>query len=399
MSETTPPEDQGELLDPALDDQPETTDHPDDLTSEEAEAGQAMYKAVDDLDDDSTGLASVSGAGGDEHPVTLVSIASPEAMRRATIVKECMLRHGVPEVSIELQIGRPTSADRWNACKPVAVISHHIASTPTPTHPTPGLSLVKRGRSDLPGPLANGSAGVDLVYRILTLGLANHPGLGGSWTVRGPAGTYTVPHNVARPYVWGTEYEGGYSDAVWDKKYTNRRTGKTMTFREFMGRANAALVEAIWLINGHGKNPGNSDGLSGYHGEHKTWAPTRKIDRLHYTTDSGRAEIRKFNAASPAKPDTRPVVDLSRMIEISKKFAEHGPSTDLTGGGIRTVAKALTKKGFMPDGDVVGVWGWRDRAAYSRLQKAYGFTGADADGVVGETSLRRLGDEAGFRVV
>lgn len=217
-----------------------------------------------------------------------------DALARARTVRDILLAHGVPEVSIEVQPGRPTSGDEWNALRPVAVLSHHVASTPTAGNPTPGLALVKRGRSDLPGPLANGTAGVDLVYRILCLGYANHPGRGGPWTVRGPLGAYTIPRDTARPYVWGTEYEGGYTDGVWERVYTNRRTGLAMTFREFMGRANAGLVEAIWHINGHGRTPVAGMDLSGYHGEHKTWAPDRKPDRRNYTTEAGRAELRRY---------------------------------------------------------------------------------------------------------
>lgn len=223
----------------------------------------------------------------------------PTALKRAQTMREVLLDYGVPEVSIELQQGRPTRADRWNAIDPVGVMSHHIASRPTPGNPTPGLSLVKYGRADLPGPLANGTAGVDLVYRILTLGLANHPGLGGPLVLSGPLGSYRVPRDGGRPYLWGTEYEGGYTDEVWDRSYVNRRTGRKMTFREFMGRANAALAEAIWLpgVSSRGRYGEISAGadLSTYHVEHKTWAPGRKVDRRGYTTASGRAEVRRFN--------------------------------------------------------------------------------------------------------
>lgn len=230
------------------------------------------------------------------------------ALQRARAVREVMLAHGVPEVSIELQAGRPTSGDVWNALDPVMHMSHHIASSPTVSNPTPGLALVKRGRSDLPGPLANGTAGVDLVYRILTLGLANHPGTGGPLTLRGPLGAYTIPRDNARAYAWGTEYEGGYTDAVWDATYTNRRTGKSMTFREFMGRCNAALAEALWLpgLSSRGKYTAIDPGmdLSGYTGEHKTWAPNRKPDRRNYSTDSGRAEVRRYNLQEDDMPYT-----------------------------------------------------------------------------------------------
>ena len=219
------------------------------------------------------------------------------AIERAKLVREVMLDHGVPEVSIEVLPGRPTSGDVWNALDPVAVMSHHIVSNPTETNPTPGLALVKKGTGVLPGPLCNGTAGVDLVYRIICLGLANHPGYGGPMVVSGPLGSYRIPQDNARPYVWGTEYEGGIEIADWDRTYTNRRTGKAMTFREFMGRCNAALCEAIWLpgVSSRGKTADSSMDLASYHMEHNTWAPTRKIDRLRYTQASGQAEIRKFN--------------------------------------------------------------------------------------------------------
>jgi hypothetical protein len=219
------------------------------------------------------------------------------ALKRAKMIRTVLLDHGVPEVGIGGLI--PGVDDRWNSLDPVGLLSHHIVSRPTPTSPTPGLALVRAGRPDLGGPLANGYGGMDLMYRIITLGWANHPGYGGSLILRGPLGAFTVPRDNGRPYLWGTEYEGGLSEDVWDRRYTNKRTGKSMTYREFMGRCNAGMAEAIWLpgISSRGKydliTPGMD--LSGYHGEHKTWAPTRKIDRLGYTTESGRAEIRRYN--------------------------------------------------------------------------------------------------------
>jgi hypothetical protein len=45
-----------EVLDPSLDPMPEEGDHPDELTDDEALAGDVIYRAVDDLDDDSNGL-------------------------------------------------------------------------------------------------------------------------------------------------------------------------------------------------------------------------------------------------------------------------------------------------------------------------------------------------------
>ncbi|GAB2762178.1 hypothetical protein [Nocardioides pakistanensis] len=268
----------------------------------------------------------------------------PTAVKRARTIREVLLDHGVPEVSIELVPGRPTSGDVWNALDPVAAMSHHIASRPTPANPVPGLAVVTRGRAGLDGPLANGTAGVDLVYRIKTLGLANHPGYGGPYTVRGPLGAFTIPKDIARPYIWGTEYEGGYDDATWDRVYHNRRTGKAMTFREFMGRANAALVEAIWLPGISSRNlhdritPGMD--LSGYHLEHKTWAPGRKPDRHNYSTGKGRAELRRYAHQLQDQEDT----DMPTAREIADAILDTPLNIHNPGGRAETQNITLREK-------------------------------------------------------
>lgn len=231
-----------------------------------------------------------------------------DALRRARVVRTALLDHGVPQVSIELHRGRPASGDDWTALDPVAVLSHHIASHPTRDNSTPGLALVKAGRADLPGPLANGTAGLDLIYRIICLGYANHPGFGGPWTVSGPLGSFRIPEDNGRPFLWGTEYEGGFSDQVWDREYEHGGRGRRMTFREFMGRCNAGLVSGIWEINSHPGRPTSEMDLSGYHGEHNTWAPGRKPDRRNYTTESGRAEIRRCNV--PVEDDMQLTDDI-----------------------------------------------------------------------------------------
>ncbi|MFM9634547.1 peptidoglycan-binding protein [Streptomyces galilaeus] len=58
---------------------------------------------------------------------------------------------------------------------------------------------------------------------------------------------------------------------------------------------------------------------------------------------------------------------------------------------VRTVQKALIKRGRdIPDG-ATGLFGEQTRAAYRAEQLAQGFTGADADGLPGPTSLATLG--------
>jgi hypothetical protein len=218
------------------------------------------------------------------------------ALAKARDLRVALLDHGVPAVSIELQIGRPVIGDDYDSLDIKTNFAHHIVSRYSESNKTPGLHVIKNGRTGLPGPLANGYGGFDLIYRIITFGYANHPGAGGPINVGG----FMIPKDSARRYAWGTEWEGGLSLADWDRVYTNPSTGKKMTFREFMGRAHGGIQDYFNL-------PASS------HLEHSTWAPTRKIDRLGYNQSEGISEIRKYAAISQPPPvpqpppgDTRP---------------------------------------------------------------------------------------------
>ncbi|MGW1777885.1 M23 family metallopeptidase [Streptomyces sp. NPDC002143] len=69
-----------------------------------------------------------------------------------------------------------------------------------------------------------------------------------------------------------------------------------------------------------------------------------------------------------------------------------------TNEDVRTVQKALIKRGRkIPDG-ATGRFGDQTKAAYRAEQLAQGFRGGDADGVPGCTSLTALGRAAGFAV-
>ena len=199
-------------------------------------------------------------------------MSKAEATARAVELRTALLDHGVKAVSIELVQGRGGSG--WNGGKFIACLGHHIVSH-RGMGLTPGLRLVKEGRTGLPGPLCNGYGGFDEAARIICMGWANHPGEGGPlWTPKG-----TIPRFNGRPYLFGWEHEGGLRPADW-----------TGSFRTFMGRCHAATVQ--WL---------GTDERS--HFEHKDWATPegRKIDRLGYTLASARAELvaAKTNQEAP----------------------------------------------------------------------------------------------------
>lgn len=191
------------------------------------------------------------------------------ALERAQRLRHHLHEAGIERVSIELVEGRGWRS--WNSEHFVASMGHHIVSRRSQGL-TPFLWLVKAGRSDLPGPICNGYMGFDRVARIICMGLANHPGRGGPYTVE----LGTVPANNGRPYFFGWEHEGGISEADWDSD-----------MRRAMGQCHAGTLRWIAEERGHTVTERS-------HIEHKTWAPSRKSDRLGYTLFEARQELEPY---------------------------------------------------------------------------------------------------------
>lgn len=268
-------------------------------TEEELEQGRLLGAVIDTDNDQDSGLPS---------PRAGVTEERVKALEKARFLKTILLDHGVPEVSIELQSGRPSDHGTWDALFIVSDMSHHTVSRFDPNNLTPVLGLCKRGRSDLPGPLCNGYGGWDLCYRIMTLGYANHPGAGGPITVPAlTAGRFTIPKDSARRYSWGTEWEGGLNEADWDRTLTNPNTGKKMDMREFMGRSNAAIQ--VW-----------AEIHKNAHLEHNTWT-SRKIDRLRYNQVKGIAEKEPYLMPEPPDDNTSSTPNITRAISASLAYS------------------------------------------------------------------------------
>lgn len=196
------------------------------------------------------------------------------ALSEARDLRDYLQDRGV-KTSIELIQGRPTSIQpsRWHNRSFRGALAHHIVSYRY-QGTTPFLYLVKKGRVDVPGPLANGYGGWDLVYRIICMGYANHPGRGGPWRL--PSGL-VIPRNNGRPYLFGTEYEGGVRSSDWNAEFHN-----------FMDRSQGAIL--AWLRD----KRGYSSDVTGYHDEHSGWAPGRKSDRKNISTAEGRRRAGRY---------------------------------------------------------------------------------------------------------
>ncbi len=191
------------------------------------------------------------------------------AVGAAQILKGYLEKHGV-RVSVELQNGARAKYGWYNPLH-FAELSHHTA-TRRSMGSTPALYVVKRGRSDVPGPLANGYMGFDLVYRIITMGVANHSGKGGPLSFGGRV----IPRDLGAYYMWGTEYEGGLDINDFTPSYRHAMGAANAGICEYLAARNAFLLDSPYVL----------------HAEHSTWAPFRKIDRLEYDRAKGIDEIK-----------------------------------------------------------------------------------------------------------
>jgi hypothetical protein len=234
------------------------------------------------------------------------------ALDAARHLRDSLLDHGAGRVvspftqrtggvSIELQMGRGPSADPWHARTHVAHLNHHTASaTITPSRLTPSLYICKNGRSGLQGPLCNGYGGGDFYYRILTLGWANHPGLGGPANFAGKV----VPKDNGRPYLFGTEWDWpGLLSTPWPDAY-----------EEWMARCNAGILD--WM-----GRPAEAQG------EHKDpWAPDRKVDRRMISRAQSISRTRLVWGTEPIQEDPMAAfteADIRRFVreEVRKENA------------------------------------------------------------------------------
>jgi hypothetical protein len=117
--------------------------------------------------------------------------------------------------------------------------------------------------------------------------------------------------------------------------------------------------------------------------------------RPKYKAAPKTATTTKNSSSSTSK---RPQVSLSKLI---KAFKTDPPKkgTPVSYPPVEVVENALVAERLLAKGYVDGHAGTATRSAYTLLQERYGFTGKDADGIPGPTSLGRLAKAHGFDVV
>jgi hypothetical protein len=104
-------------------------------------------------------------------------------------------------------------------------------------------------------------------------------------------------------------------------------------------------------------------------------------------------------APTPAKPTTKPKVSLAHVVYAARHDPAASQGHTSYKSEVLIVEKALQAEGLLAGQWVDGSFGTKTLGAYAALQRRYGYTGSDADGIPGRTSLTRLGDRHGFEVV
>ncbi|MEW2570509.1 N-acetylmuramoyl-L-alanine amidase [Streptomyces sp. NPDC047070] len=259
------------------------------------------------------------------------------------------------------------------------MIHHTVTSGSAAT-----VAICRDGYASLPGPLCHGVITKDGRVHLVGHGRANHAGLGDPDVLTAVIAERTPPRDDeastdGNRYFYGFECENlGDGDDPWPEAQLLA-----------IERAAAAVCRA------HGWGPKSVI-------RHLDWQPGKVDPRgVDWAAMQARIAKRLGAAKPPATPaPATPKVSLSRLQKAARTDPPRA-GTPVSYGGVETVEVALVDEGLLARSYGDGHWGTKTTAAYAKWQrsKAGGsYTGADADGVPGLDSLRRLGVVHGFTV-
>ncbi|MFJ4473220.1 N-acetylmuramoyl-L-alanine amidase [Streptomyces sp. NPDC089424] len=257
------------------------------------------------------------------------------------------------------------------------------------------VEICRKGYSGLPGPLCHGVITKDGRVHLVGYGRANHAGLGDDEVLRAVIDEKALPADNEATVDGNRHFYGFECENLGDGK----------------DPWPAAQLEAIERVSAaicrhHGWSDRSVIG-------HLEWQPG-KVDPRGFTMANMRARIAdrvdddKPTAPKPATPKptapkplptpAKPVVDLSQLVAAARSNPARS-GTPVTYSGVRTVEVALVDAGLLEKKYSDGHFGTSTITAYRAWQRRCGYSGSDADGIPGRTSLTKLGDKYGFRVV
>lgn len=280
------------------------------------------------------------------------------------------------------------------------VMIHHTVSSADDS----SVALCYNGHATLPGPLCHSVGRNDGKIAMVSAGRANHAGSGDDDVLRAVIDEKALPAD--------NEANTDGNRHFYGLEIVNLGNGKdTYTSKQY----DAAVRWAAGICSFHGWSAKSVIG-------HKEWQPG-KIDPYGPVEGGGMFDMGQFrkdvqarldDAPKPPakpkppapkpkppapKPSAKPVVYLRAVVygathnEADEK-RNPGYHDDVTVLQNALVAEGRLKKGAFK----VGYFDVATKAGYAAEQRAQGYTGSDADGVPGATSLKKLGSKRGFTV-
>ncbi|MFD4558959.1 N-acetylmuramoyl-L-alanine amidase [Streptomyces sp. NPDC058469] len=261
----------------------------------------------------------------------------------------------------------------------IGVLIHHTAGHGD-------KEICYNGRSDLPGPLCHSWLGKTEGLWMIGHGRTNHAGsvdldvLNALRAEKSPLPVDNQANADGNDVLYGLEIEnlGNGKDPYPEAQY------------------HQAVLWAAALCRAHGWTEKSVAG-------HKEVQPG-KIDPS-FDMDDFRADVKKQLATKPGggtgtPTPAKPRVDLSQLITAAKTdpSAKQGHVTYMAGTNLAEAA--LVRLGYLAKtyaGD--GSFGSTTVKAYAAWQRHLGYTGTDANGIPGTTSLSQLGKNTGLFTV
>ncbi|MEU6527882.1 N-acetylmuramoyl-L-alanine amidase [Streptomyces sp. NPDC046928] len=296
---------------------------------------------------------------------------------------QCLIDEGVSVV----EVGNWEDHNRnhmgpWGSVHGVMI--HHSVTKGTAAT----VKICRDGHSSLPGPLCHGVIAKDGRVHLVGYGRTNHAGLGDPDVLRAVIAERRPPLDDEATVDGNRHFFGFECENLGDNK----------------DPWPAAQIEGIVRVVA---------AICRHHGwsarsalRHLDWQPG-KVDPRGPGMDWDDILVRVTKrlgtkpVTTPLPKPSKPVVDLSKLAAAARSNPK-AAGTPVTYSGVRIVEAALVDAGLLAKPLLDGHYGTATVTAYTKWQrsKAGGsFTGDDADGIPGPTSLKKLGAKYGFDVV
>lgn len=271
------------------------------------------------------------------------------------------------------------------------VMIHHTAGpAPSDGH------VVWAGRTDLPGPLAHGYLARSGTVTMTANGRANHAGGGDPAVLRAVTGRSYATRPAAPRFHEGSPGAADGNIHFYGLEISNLGDGKDPYPAV---QYQAAVKWAAAVCRHHGW----TEKCVVAHGEWSDWKDDPSFDIVRFRGDV-KARLAATPGSAPGSTSTsapaRARVSL-RNVVAAARTDPHAPQGHRThAADVKPVEAALKAEGLLPAVYASdGSFGSGTVAAYAAWQRRLGYSGADANGIPGQRSLKALGSGHGFTVV